>query len=119
MLDTNIIIYASLPDFHSLRHLIQNPENATSIVSKVEVLGYLNLKTFDKVLFQATFETLQLLPVNLSIIDKAIELRQQRKMSLGDSIIAATALVFDAELYTRNIDDFKHIQEIKVSNPID
>ena len=82
-------------------------------------MGYHNLKTFDKVLFQATFETLQLLPVNLSIIDKAIELRQQRKMSLGDSIIAATALVFDAELYTRNIDDFKYIEEIKVSNPID
>jgi len=40
-------------------------------------------------------------------------------MSLGDSIIAATSLVFNAELYTRNISDFKHISDIKVLNPID
>jgi toxin FitB len=119
ILDTNIIIYASLPDFANLRHLIQNSQNSASIISKVEVLGYQSIKESDKLLFETTFKTLQLFPVNLEIIDKAIELRQQKKMSLGDSIIAATALIFDAELYTRNVNDFKHIPNIKVLNPID
>lgn len=118
ILDTNIIIYASLPDFTYLRHLIQNPTNAVSLISKVEVLGYHSLKEEDKILFQAVFETLHLLPVNTLIVDKAIELRQHKRMSLGDAIIAATAIVYDAELYTRNVNDFKTINDIKLTNPI-
>ena len=37
---------------------------------------------------------------------KAIALRQRRKMSLADSILAATALENDWELVSRNVGDF-------------
>jgi toxin FitB len=118
LLDSNIIIYASLPEFNYLNYLIQDSRNHASIISKVEVLGYQKIKDNDKVLYEITFKTLQLLPINLEIIDKAVQLRQQKNLSLGDSIIAATALFFDAELYTRNVSDFKHIQGMKLHNPI-
>jgi hypothetical protein len=36
-------------------------------------------------------------------------------MKLGDSIVAATALAIGAELVTRNVDDFRHVAELRVS----
>ncbi len=50
---------------------------------------------------------------------RAITLRQQRKMGLGDSIIAATALVHGLALVTRNVDDFKHVAGLALINPFD
>lgn len=39
-------------------------------------------------------------------------------MSLGDAIIAATALENDLTLATANIKDFKHIEGLKLINPM-
>lgn len=39
-------------------------------------------------------------------------------MSLGDSIIAATALVNSFELYTHNVADFVGISGLKIIDPI-
>lgn len=51
------------------------------------------------------------------VIERAITLRQQKKMSLADAIIAATALAHDLPLVTRNVDDFKHIAGLILINP--
>lgn len=118
LLDTNIVIYSAKNEYISLRSLLLNPNVSASILSKVEVLGFHSLENHEQLYFESIFKSIKLLPVNLDIIDKAIELRQQKKMSLGDSIIAATTLVYDAELYTRNTNDFKHIQGLKLLNPI-
>ena len=45
-------------------------------------------------------------------------LRQRRKMSLGDSIIAGTAIAHERTLVTRNTDDFRWIEEIKLLDPL-
>lgn len=47
----------------------------------------------------------------------AILLRQTRRMKLGDALIAATALLYDLPLVTRNVDDFKHIAGLQIINP--
>jgi predicted nucleic acid-binding protein len=52
-----------------------------------------------------------------AVVRRAISLRQERKMGLADSIIAATALVQDLPLVTRNVDDFKHVAGLKLKNP--
>jgi len=44
---------------------------------------------------------------------------KNKKMTLGDSLIAATALVQKAELITRNTVDFSGIPGLKVLNPLD
>ncbi|MFI3220828.1 MAG: PIN domain-containing protein, partial [Methylococcales bacterium] len=61
---------------------------------------------------------LKIMPINEAVIDKAIELRQQFKMKSNDSIIAATALLNNMDVYTRNVDDFKNIIGLSVINPI-
>lgn len=57
------------------------------------------------------------LPLDDRIATRAIELRRQKKMTLGDSIIAATALVYRLPLVTRNEDDFTNVTELEIINP--
>lgn len=40
-------------------------------------------------------------------------------MTLGDSIIAATAVVYDLSLVTSNSKDFKSIEDLKIINPLE
>jgi len=40
-------------------------------------------------------------------------------MTLGDAIIAGTALAYRLTLMTRNTDDFRWIAELKLLNPFD
>lgn len=57
------------------------------------------------------------IPLDNEIILRAITLRQLKKMSLGDSLIAATALEYGVPLVTRNESDFKHIVGLVLINP--
>ena len=43
-----------------------------------------------------------------NVITEAIRLRQQRKRSLSDSIITATALLYNLPVLTSNVADFYH-----------
>ena len=56
-------------------------------------------------------------PLDDEVIKRAISLRRQRKMRLGDSIIAATAMLYGLSLVTPNEGDFKHIPGLKLINP--
>ena len=53
----------------------------------------------------------------VAIINRAVSLRQQRKMSLGDALIAATAMVEGLPLATRNIKDFRWIDGLTLVEP--
>ena len=48
-----------------------------------------------------------------------VALRQQRKMSLGDALIAGTALLHGLTLVTRNAEDFHWIQGLSLLNPFE
>ena len=56
-----------------------------------------------------------MLPLSDAVVARAVSLRQERKTSLGDALIAATALVFGRELLTRNVKDFVGIPGLVVS----
>lgn len=65
------------------------------------------------------FSQLILLSVSQDVIEEATKLRQQKSMSLGDALIAATALVHNLTLVTRNEKDFKWISNLRLLNPLD
>lgn len=119
LIDSNIIIYSALDDYRYLRPILKSPDSYASYISYVEVLGYHQLTENERRYFNSVFSVLKLLPVSEIVLNKALLLRQQQKLKLGDSIIAATALSFDLELYTRNVTDFDWIEGIKCHNPID
>ncbi|WP_375341251.1 type II toxin-antitoxin system VapC family toxin [Plectonema radiosum] len=60
-----------------------------------------------------------MLPISQPVIEEAVKLRQIQKMSLGDAIIAATALSYNYQLVTRNIKDFQWIEGLKLLNPFE
>jgi predicted nucleic acid-binding protein len=118
ILDSNIIIYSSQPEYAYLRELIFDKQNAISKITQLEVLGFHRLNDTEKDYFTACFQFLKTIDISNKMIDEAIILRQQRKMSVGDAIIAATALNYQATVFTRNVDDFLKIADLKVINPI-
>jgi predicted nucleic acid-binding protein len=119
LLDTNILIYSGQAQFASvLIPFVTDRNNFVSAISLVETLGFQRITPPQIVYFESIFRVLQTAPVDSSVIEKAIEIRRSRKMSLGDSLIAATALVLNEPLITRNTTDFIGISDLVVINPI-
>jgi len=118
LIDTNIIIYSSKPEFAYLRPLVLDTDNSVSIISKVETLGFRRITPEEILYFNSIFNLLKNYSVNNAVIDRAISLRQMIRIPLGDSLIAATALEYELELITRNTSDFEDIPELVVTNPM-
>ena len=105
-----------MPEYHKVISYLKDNESelAVSAITKLEVLGYHKLSTEDKELFEDFFKTITVFPVSNYVIENAISLKQQRKMSLGDSLIAATALVNNHKLFTNNVEDFNGISGLSI-----
>ena len=118
VLDSNIFIYSVLPQHAVLRDLIRANEPSASIVSRVEVLGFHRLHDSERISLEDLFTICEILPLTKVIADRAIVLRQTRKMGLGDALIAATALIHSKLLVTVNAKDFQWIEGLKLLNPL-
>ena len=88
-----------------------------SVISKIELLGF-SFPTEDTRLKTEMFvNQCTILPLNDNVVNKSVELRRDYKIKLPDAVIAATALVLDFILVSRNDDDFKNIVGLKYLNP--
>lgn len=114
LLDSNIVIYTGLTPYKAIRKWLKSKTYLVSAITHLEVLGYYQLTSKDKEYFEAFFKKVKMIPVQAEIIQKAIELRQDKIMSLGDAIIAATALSRNLPLLTANARDFHHIKELEL-----
>jgi toxin FitB len=119
LLDSNIIIYASQPEHEWLRQFIAEHSPFVSAVTYVETLGYNELSEQERVYLEEFFSASEVLPISEAVIQEAVHLRQQRRMSLGDSLVAATALTNELQLVTRNTDDFEWINQLRLLNPFE
>ena len=119
LLDSNIIIYASQPENTQIRQFIGEHDIVVSAISYIEVLGYHPLTEEYRLYFEEFFGVVEVLPISNAVLDRAVLLRQMRRMTLGDAIIAATALVYGRTLVTRNIEDFRWMAEITLINPFE
>lgn len=118
LLDSNIIIYYADKKYPCLDAIFQEETLYASEITRLEVLGYHQIGDL-KPLFEQLFTSFLLIPISKIILDSAISLKQQKRMSLGDSIIAATALQNDLVIVTRNVDDFSWINGLAVYNPFE
>ena len=119
LIDSNIIIYAAQEAHDNLRRFIAQHAPAVSAVSYVEVLGYHHLTEQERQHFEAFFAVATILPLSQDVLEQAIKLRQIRKMSLGDALVAGTALAFGRTLVTRNADHFRWVAGLPVLNPFE
>jgi predicted nucleic acid-binding protein len=121
LIDTNVIIdYTSnlLPENGSVFvEQIFNTNFITSVIVKIEVLGYNEPAPEKMQLLTEFIDTAKVLPLDNTITQRAIELRRIKKIKLGDAIIASTALVYGLVIISRNTSDFKNIQGLQVIDP--
>ena len=120
LLDSNILIYVAEPEGAFLSRWVEDAAACLATVSRIEVLGFPRwhlLNEERRARLELLVGALPELPLDDRISARAIELRRQKKISLADSIIAATALVHHLPLFTRNEADFAHIAGLEIINP--
>lgn len=112
--DSNILIRGSSAPKHPLQVWLQSQLPAISVVTRIEVLGYHRLRPDEDALLRMLLSSLDEYPISSQTAALAIDLRRQRKMSLGDALIAATCLEHGLKLATRNASDFDWIPGLTV-----
>lgn len=120
--DSNILIYAAEPADHVCKNFLSANNVTIASVTRIEVLGFPGYAALPSELqyeLRKLLSSLVELQLSENVIKRAIALRQQRRMGIADAIVAGTALVYDLELATRNTDDFKHIEGLRLFNPFD
>lgn len=93
LLDSNIIIYSSKREHAELRHFLNENIYSVSALSRIEVLRSHLLADRERECIETFFDAASVLTISDSVITQAVRLRQERRMSLGDAIVAGTALV--------------------------
>lgn len=118
LLESNIVIYAAKPEHKALRQFIREREPLVSVITQIEVLGFHRFEFNEREDLEAFFSRTEIIPLTDDIVEQAIQIRQQRRMGLGDSIIAATSLVLGLALVTHNTEDFRWIEDLKLLDPM-
>jgi predicted nucleic acid-binding protein len=118
LVDSNILIYATKPEHAPLRQWLVEQLPKVSIISKVEILGYHKLLAAEQAALTELLACLELVYLTPASYEIAIQLRQQRKLTLGDALIAATCMEQGLVLATCNTSDFAWIQNLKLINPL-
>ena len=119
VLDSNIIIYAVKPGEVVARDFLIEQDYCVSAISLIEVLGYQNISPEDDRDIRRILRGGEIIWLSENIVNESIRLRRLKRMSLPDAAIAATALCCGCELATRNVADFKNIDELRLINPFD
>ena len=118
LLDSNIIIYASKAENEYVREFIKLNSPFVSFVSVIEVMGFNFPSIEEKEFLEDFFQNAIIHLVTNETIKKAVLLKQNKKIALGDLIIAATAIENNLTLVTHNTKDFNWIENLSILDPI-
>jgi len=122
ILDSNVIIgylAGQIPSsgMKIVSEIVSNRPNI-SVISQIEVLRFNDTPENEAVL-REFINMSKVYPLSNNVVEHTIKLCKQIKIKLPDAIIAATALLEDFTLVTRNVNDFKKIPELIILNPWD
>jgi predicted nucleic acid-binding protein len=89
-----------------------------SVISKIEVLRYNTVGLVMQILGDF-LDCSNICELDTNTVNETIKLCRQSKIKLPDAIIAATCIVNNYVLLTRNVKDFIHIADLQIVNPWD
>jgi predicted nucleic acid-binding protein len=119
LFDTNVIIYYIAEELSVMRVVedivTQEVPLYISTVTELELFSYSALTEEDEARIEAVLATLRVVPLISRIARIAGDLRRlYSRLKTADSAIAATALFTHSTLVTRNVQDFKRIDSLRV-----
>lgn len=100
-------------------NIILNYVPVISVITEIELLCWKTTLEKDLRVLKGFIEECRVLELDTPVKYKTAEIRKQFKIKLPDAIIAATATLFDMELITRNVKDFKNIEGLTIINPFE
>lgn len=118
-LDTNVLIYYAAEDKSTVDFLSSRRYEMVYVpsIAAVEFLSYPLITSQEVILFRSFVSQVIMVNLDFPIAEVAADLRRKHKMSLADSVIAASALLTHSTLVTRNIRDFKKVKELAMVSP--
>jgi predicted nucleic acid-binding protein len=122
LLDTNVLIDAFAGRADSVR-AITSARTANlewigcSAITRLELLGFPGLSAADEQGLRNLLAQLSEAAIDHAVIERAIEIRKSVRIKIPDALVAATALIYEASLVTRNTGDFKNIPGVSVLDP--
>jgi len=120
LIDTNILIYhiqGAERTIDFISGLVSRNSFNISVLTKIEFLGWDKHSDEGYEKCRKLLEPAHVYSVDQDIAEKAIELKKRKKIKLADAVIAATALLNNLKLATRNVEDFKGIEGLETENP--
>jgi len=116
--DTNAII-DYLEDLlpRDAAELLDKSKFQMSVVSRMELLAWPKATPEQLTLLENFVAASNVFPLDEAIILKAIEIRKFDRLKLPDAIVAATAVVHNLKLITRNQSDFKKVASLQSLDP--
>ncbi len=122
MIDTDILVdylrgRKEAKDF-VMKLLESEEEILLSEVSEIELLSHRRCENpTERKKIEMLFEIFRKIEVNNEIGKLAGEIRRKFGLSFPDSIIAASCVLFNAKLVTRNVRDFKRVKGLEIVVP--
>jgi predicted nucleic acid-binding protein len=118
LIDTNSVIdYLDNKLSKSAAKKLDAEQLEISVITRMELLAWRNADAGQLAILEEFINSTTIWNLDEPIILKGIKVRKNYNIKLPDAIIAATALVYNRELVTRNNNDFKNVQGIKLINP--
>ena len=118
LIDSNILIYVTQPEHGALRRWIVQTLPKVSVISKVEVLGSIGYDLRSRQRSKPCWMHWRSYYPSPATFEIALQLRQHRKLTLGDALIAATCIEHGFTLATHNTADFDWLNEINIIDPL-
>ncbi|WP_340103336.1 type II toxin-antitoxin system VapC family toxin [Rhodohalobacter sp. 8-1] len=120
--DTHTVIYYLQQQFPPssekfIDKILDQSEPAISAITEIELLCWNAPKENDMVVIQNFIDDSLVFELEKNIKLETAKVRKASKIKLPDAIIAATAILYDLTLLTRNVSDFKNINQLNLINP--
>jgi len=120
--DTNTVIYYLQKQFPSsaekfIDGLVIESKPAFSSITEIELLCWKSPTENDSIVLNNFINDALVFELEKPVKLKTVEVRKEVKIKLPDAVIAATAIVYNLVLLTRNTEDFKNISGLQTLNP--
>ena len=122
--DTNTVIYYLQQQFPPsaekfMDNLVNDARPVISSITEIELLCWKSATEKDLEVLHNFIDDALVIELEQPIKYKTADIRKKHKIKLPDAIIAATALVYELILVSRNVSDFKDIDGLQLINPWD